>query len=279
MLIKDIVSFIILRTLISMKIYSWNVNGIRSVLQKGALQDFLMKHDPDILCLQETKAEKAQVPVDFPQYYEYWYSADKKGYAGTAVFSKKQALSITYGIPQEFVEQSLADTYGDTNREGRIIVAEFDQFYVVSVYTPNAKGDLTRLGLRQVWDNAFRRYVKHLNAKKPVIFCGDLNVAHTEDDLAQPKQNEGSHGFTKEERAGIEKLLTVGFTDTFRIFTQGNGHYSWWSHFGRAREKNLGWRIDYIVVSNALTYSVRKANIHADQKGSDHCPVSAEIVL
>lgn len=272
-------SFIIPRTLISMKIYSWNVNGVRSVLQKGALQDFLMKHDPDILCLQETKAEKAQIPVDFPQYYEYWYSADKKGYSGTAIFSKKQALSVTYGIPQEFVEQPLADTYGDTNREGRLITAEFDQFYVVSVYTPNAKGDLTRLELRQVWDSAFRHYMKHLNSKKPVIFCGDLNVAHTEEDLAHPKQNEGSHGFTKEERSGIEKLLSAGFTDTFRIFTQGNGHYTWWSHFGRAREKNLGWRIDYVIVSNALAKAVRGAFIHAEQKGSDHCPISAEINL
>ncbi|OGG58979.1 exodeoxyribonuclease III [Candidatus Kaiserbacteria bacterium RIFCSPHIGHO2_02_FULL_50_50] len=261
-----------------MKIYSWNVNGIRSVLSKGALQSFLMEHKPDVLCLQETKAEKAQVPVDFPDYYEYWYSADKKGYSGTAIFTKEQARSVTYGIPEEFVKLPLEDTYGNLNREGRVIAVELQNFYVVSVYTPNSKGDLSRLAIRSVWDDAFRAYMKHLDSSKSVIFCGDLNVAHQEDDLAQPKQNVGKHGFTNEERAGITAHLTAGFTDTFRMFTQGNGHYSWWSNFGKSRERNVGWRIDYVLVSNRIANSVKSAAIHPTVFGSDHCPVSIEML-
>jgi len=260
-----------------MKIYSWNVNGIRSVLNKGALQSFLMEHKPDVLCLQETKAEKAQVPVDFPEYYEYWYSADKKGYSGTAIFTKTQALSVVNGIPEEFVKLPLEDSYGNLNREGRIITVELENFYVVSVYTPNSKGDLSRLEIRSVWDDAFRTYMKHLDSIKPVIFCGDLNVAHQEDDLAQPKQNKGKHGFTTEERTGMDTLLEGNFTDTFRLFTQGNGHYSWWSNFGKSRERNVGWRIDYVLTSNRIAKKVAAANIHPDVIGSDHCPVSIEI--
>ena len=261
-----------------MKIYSWNVNGIRAVLNKGALQSFLMEHNPDVLCLQETKAEKAQVPVDFPEYYEYWYSADKKGYSGTAIFSKEQALRVVYGIPEEFMKLPLKDAYGNLNREGRIIAVELEKFYIVSVYTPNSKGDLTRLGIRHVWDDAFRDYMKHLDTIKPVIFCGDLNVAHQEDDLAQPKQNVGKHGFTNEERASMDEHIAAGFTDTFRIFTQGNGHYSWWSNFGKSRERNIGWRIDYILVSNRTAPKIKSAGIHPDTLGSDHCPVSIKLI-
>ncbi len=258
-----------------MNIYTWNVNGIRAVLNKGNLQEFLVKHNPDVLCLQETKAEKAQVPVDFPDYYEYWYSAEKKGYSGTAIFSKKQALSVVNGIPADIVEHyTLRDAYGDLNTEGRVITAEFHEFYVVSVYTPNTKEDLSRIPVRTAWDDAFRDYMKQLDTKKPIIFCGDLNVAHTEDDLANPKQNVGKHGFTDEERLGIAKHIDAGFTDTFRIFTQGNGHYSWWSHFAQSRARNIGWRIDYIMVSKRIAARVTHARIHADQLGSDHCPAS-----
>lgn len=263
-----------------MKIYSWNVNGIRAVWNKGLFQKFIEEHDPDILCLQETKAQQDQSQVDLAQYHEYWSSAVKKGYSGTAIFSKVKPLDVLYGFPEVIASRySMADTYGDPLHEGRVIAAEFESFYVVTVYTPNSKGDLTRLKLRhEMWDKAFLDYVKLLEQSKPVIFCGDLNVAHTEDDLANPKPNVGKHGFTDEEREGFQNFLDAGFIDTFRMFTQGNGHYSWWTHWANARARNVGWRIDYFLVSNTLKDRVAKSTIHADVMGSDHCPVSIELV-
>ncbi|MEY4932546.1 MAG: hypothetical protein RLZZ403_866 [Pseudomonadota bacterium] len=262
-----------------MKIYSWNVNGIRAVLRKGDFQSFLAKHQPDILCLQETKAERGQVEIDLPDYVEYWNSAVKKGYSGTAIFSKEQPLSVINGFPDEIsARYEFADSFGDSSSEGRVIAAEFKKFFVVTVYTPNAKDDLGRLALRhRHWDPAFLAYCKWLEKKKPVIFCGDLNVAHTEMDLANPKPNEGKKGFTVEERAGFQGFVDAGFVDTFRLFTQGNGHYSWWSHFAKSRERNVGWRIDYVLVSASLKKAVKAADIHADIMGSDHCPVSVTL--
>jgi exodeoxyribonuclease III len=262
-----------------MKIYSWNVNGIRAVLRKGEFQRFLALHSPDILCLQETKAERGQVEIDLPGYVEYWNSAVKKGYSGTAIFSKEQPLAVINGFPDEIsTRYEFADSFGDSSSEGRVIAAEFRKFFVVTVYTPNAKDDLGRLALRhQHWDPAFLAYCKWLEKKKPVVFCGDLNVAHTELDLANPKPNEGKKGFTQEERAGFQGFIDAGFVDTFRLFKQGNGHYSWWSHFAKSRERNIGWRIDYVLVSASLKQSVKSADIHADIMGSDHCPVSVTL--
>ena len=263
-----------------MKLVSWNVNGIRSIHKKGALVPFLGKVKPDIVCLQETKAEEHQSEVDLPEYEEYWNSsAGRKGYAGTAIFTKNKPLSVFLGFPEEILKKyKLADGYGDPNAEGRVIAAEYKDFFVVNVYTPNAKPDLSRLSLRhKLWDPAFLAYCKLLEKKKPVIFCGDLNVAHTPDDLANPKANEGEHGFTKEEREGIDAIVKAGFADTFRLFTKGNGHYTWWSHFSNARARNIGWRIDYIFVSKGLSTQVRHAHIHPDVLGSDHCPVSLEL--
>ncbi len=240
---------------------------------------FIKKYQPDILCLQETKAEQHQSVIDLPDYEEYWNSAIKKGYSGTAIFTKHKPLSIILGFPKEIEKKyKLADKYGDPNTEGRITTAEFKDYYVVSVYTPNAKDDLSRIPLRhKQWDPAFLEFVKSLEKKKPVIFCGDLNVAHTADDLARPKENEGLKGFTKEESEGIQKVIDSGFVDTFRIFTKGNGHYSWWSHFANARARNVGWRIDYIFVSSKLAKKVKSAKIFPEVLGSDHCPVAVEI--
>lgn len=263
-----------------MKVYSWNVNGIRAVLKKGLLQPFMDAHQPDILCLQETKAERGQVEIDLPGYHEYWNSAVKKGYSGTAIFSKREPLAVINGFPDDFANRfTFADELQrDSAVEGRVITAEYDKFYVVTVYTPNAKDDLSRLPLRhQHWDPAFLAYCQLLQAKKPVIFCGDLNVAHTELDLAHPKPNRGKKGFTDEERAGFQNFVDAGFVDTFRMFTQGNGHYSWWSNFSKARERNVGWRIDYFMVSQQLRGEVQGAAIHADVMGSDHCPVSVTL--
>ena len=260
-----------------MKVYSWNVNGIRAVLRKGTFQSFLAEHKPDILCLQETKAERGQVEIDLPGYHEYWNSAVKKGYSGTAIFSKQEPLKVTNGFPKSFTNryQFADELERDSADEGRVITAEYADFHVVTVYTPNAKEDLSRLALRhQHWDPAFLAYCKLLEKKKPVIFCGDLNVAHTELDLTNPKPNRGKKGFTDEEREGFQNFVDAGFVDTFRIFTQGNGHYSWWSHFAKSRDRNIGWRIDYVLVSEALKKSVKTAQIHADVLGSDHCPVS-----
>lgn len=263
-----------------MKIHSWNVNGIRAVLKKNFFYPYLQAHQPDILCLQETKAERGQVEVDLPDYFEYWNSAVKKGYSGTAIFTKTEPLSVTNDFPNNIIEKyELApDAFGNPLEEGRIIAAEFEKFYVVTVYTPNAKDDLGRLSLRHdKWDPAFLAYCKQLEQKKPVVFCGDLNVAHTELDLANPKPNRGKKGFTDEERAGFQHFVDAGFVDTLRLFKQGNGHYSWWSHFANARARNIGWRIDYVLVSDVLRANVKAADIHADILGSDHCPVSVTL--
>ncbi len=263
-----------------MKIYSWNVNGIRAVLKKGDLQKFIKEHDPDILCLQETKAERGQVEADFPQYEEYWCSAERKGYSGTAIFTKHSPEAVYLGLPEDIVKQfNLADEYGDTSKEGRVTTLEFEGFFVSTVYTPNAKDDLSRIPMRQAWDPAYLTYMKRLQEQKPVIFCGDLNVAHTELDLARPKENEGKKGFTEEERTGLTAYVEAGFVDTFRLFEKQNGHYTWWSHWGGARERNVGWRIDYVFASSDLTSLIKSARIHPEVMGSDHCPVSLDIAL
>lgn len=263
-----------------MKIYSWNVNGIRAVINKGEFGKFIEQHQPDILCLQETKARKDQVEIDLPDYTEYWNSALKGGYGGTAIFSKTPAINVVFNIPDDIASKyDLADTYGNTNDEGRVLAAEFDDFWVISVYTPNSKNKLERLDLRtKQWDKAFLEYMQELEKQKPVIFCGDLNVAHTEIDLARPDDNHHSHGFTDEERAGFDAIVTSGFLDTFRLFNKESGHYTWWTHWANARARNVGWRIDYVVASKALKERIKTASIHADQMGSDHCPVSIEIV-
>jgi len=263
-----------------MKLYSWNVNGIRAVWNKGAFQEFIEQHDPDVLCLQETKAQPDQSPVDLPDYEEYWFSAIKKGYSGTAIFSKTKPLIVINGFPQDIIKKYkvTGDVYGNPNDEGRVMAAEFDDFYVLTVYTPNAKDDLSRVALRhKQWDPAFLAYIKQLEKKKPVLACGDLNVAHTEDDLARPKPNVGKKGFTDEEREGFQNFVNSGLIDTFRMFTKGNGHYTWWSHFAKARERNVGWRIDYWLASKSLKSKIKSAKIHADVMGSDHCPISIEV--
>lgn len=260
-----------------MKIYSWNVNGIRAVLKKNAFQPFMTQHSPDILCLQETKANRDQVEIDLPDYHEYWNSAVKKGYSGTAIFSKQEPIQVTNGFPHEFAKRyEFADELErDSADEGRVIAAEYERFFLVTVYTPNAKEDLSRLNLRhQHWDPAFLAYCKLLEETKPVIFCGDLNVAHTELDLANPKSNRGKKGFTDEEREGFQAFVDAGFVDTLRLFKEGNGHYTWWSHFANSRARNIGWRIDYVLVSESLRDAVIAAEIHPDVMGSDHCPVS-----
>ena len=265
-----------------MKIISWNVNGIRAVHKKGLFVPFVEKYKPDLLCLQETKAQEDQSEVDLLEYSEYWNSAERKGYSGTAIFAKKSPLSILLGLPESITKKYDWDEngYGDPNTEGRVTTLEYDDFYIVTVYTPNSKDDLSRVGLRhKQWDPAFLSYVKELDKKKPVIFCGDLNVAHTEDDLARPKDNIGKKGFTKEEREGIQNMIDKNFVDTFRIFTKGNGHYTWWSHFANARVRNVGWRIDYVFVSKRLDGKAKKPLIHKDVLGSDHCPVEVDIDL
>ncbi len=265
-----------------MKIYSWNVNGIRAVIKKGTFQSFMAEHQPDILCLQETKAEQGQAVIDLPEYTEYWNSSQaKKGYSGTAIFSKQLPLSVVNDIPEDIAKTHglVADGYGSSNHEGRVIAAEYDDFYVVTAYTPNAKDDLSRIPLRQQWDAALTAYCAQLQANKPVVYCGDMNVAHTEDDLANPGPNKGKKGFTAEERAGFDNWLAAGFVDTFRLFQQGKGYYTWWSHFANARARNVGWRIDYFLVSNTLKDKVKSAEIHADVLGSDHCPVSVTLDL
>ncbi|MGE0372753.1 MAG: exodeoxyribonuclease III [Gammaproteobacteria bacterium] len=259
-----------------MKIYSWNVNGLRAVIKKNVFHPFLEAHRPDVLCLQETKAERSQIEVDLPDYQEYWNSAARKGYSGTAIFSRVAPLAVTYGFPASFDQRYVfADKAGDSATEGRVVTAEYEKCFVVSVYTPNAKEDLSRLPLRhQQWDPAFLAYCQWLEKTKPVVACGDLNVAHTELDLANPKSNRGKKGFTDEERQGFQNFIDAGFVDTLRLFKQGNGHYTWWSHFANARARNIGWRIDYVLVSGALRDAVKAADIHPDVMGSDHCPVS-----
>lgn len=264
-----------------MRIISWNVNGIRAVHKKELFVPFVNEYQPDMLCLQETKAAQHQSEVDLPEYEEYWNSAEKKGYSGTAIFTKQKPLSITLDFPEALTKKySLADEYGDPNTEGRIVAAEYEKFFLVTVYTPNAKDDLSRIPLRyKHWDPAFLDYMKLLDKQKPVIFCGDLNVAHTLDDLARPKENVGKKGFTDEEREGLQNFIDAGFVDTFRMFTQGNGHYTWWSHFAAARDRNIGWRIDYIFISDRIKGKVTTAKILPDVYGSDHCPVLLDIEL
>ena len=267
-----------------MKIYSWNVNGIRAVEKKGLFKTFLDAHQPDILCIQETKAQPEQVEANFaemyPEYEQYWHSAEKKGYSGTAIFTKLSPEVVHTGLPEDIVAKyALMDTYGDTANEGRVMVAEFDNYYVATVYTPNAKDDLSRIAMRTQWDPAFLEYMKRLHEDKPVVFCGDFNVAHTEQDLARPKANRGKKGFTAEERSGFTNVVATGFVDTFRQFHKDNGHYTWWSHFGQARERNVGWRIDYVLISETLCPLLRRAAIHSDVYGSDHCPVSVVVAL
>ncbi|HEY4477663.1 MAG TPA: exodeoxyribonuclease III [Candidatus Paceibacterota bacterium] len=262
-----------------MKIISWNINGIRAVHRKGLFVPFIQKYQPDILCLNETKAEEHQSEVDLPEYEEFWNSAEKKGYSGTAIFTKTKPISIVLDIPEKIAKKYvLKDKYGDLNKEGRVIAAEFKNFYIVSVYTPNAKPDLSRLEMRyKHWDPAFLAYVKELEKSKPVIFCGDLNVAHTPEDLTNPKANEGEHGYTKEEREGIDKIISAGFVDTFRMFEKSGGHYTWWSNWSNARARNVGWRIDYFFVSEKLKSKIKKAQILPEVMGSDHCPILIEI--
>lgn len=263
-----------------MKIVTWNVNGIRAVHKKGLFVPLVNEFKPDIICLQETKAEQHQSEVDLPEYEEYWNSAEKKGYSGTAIFTKTKPLSVLLGLPEHIVKKFKVhgDKYGDPTTEGRIVVAEYPLFFVATVYTPNSKDDLSRVPLRhKQWDPAFLAYMQELEEKKPVIFCGDLNVAHTTDDLARPKENEGLKGFTKEEREGVQAMVDAGFHDAFRLFTEGNGHYSWWSHWARARDRNIGWRIDYFFVSSKLVKQVKSCKILADVYGSDHCPVLLEL--
>lgn len=265
-----------------MKIYSWNVNGIRAVIRKDVFVPFVREHAPDVLCLQETKAQPGQAVIDLPEYEELWNSAERKGYSGTATFTRHKPIStmndFADGISEEF--GLTADDYGDPMREGRVLTAEFEHFYVVTSYVPNSKRDLTRLRLREKqWDPAMLAHLQHLERSKPVVWCGDLNVAHTEDDLANPGPNRGEHGFTDEERHGFQNFLDAGFIDTFREFTEGNGHYTWWSPMAKSRERNVGWRIDYFLISAALRPALVSAEIHADIMGSDHCPISIELDL
>jgi len=254
-----------------MKLATWNVNGIRSVLNKGALQEYVLESNPDILCLQETKAQQEQVELgmEFSEYDVYFNSAVKKGYSGTAIFTKVKPLSVTYGIGIE-----------EHDQEGRVITAEFEKFYLVTVYTPNAKRDLSRLAYRQVWEDDFLAYIKKLEETKPVIFCGDLNVAHKEIDLANPKTNVNNAGFTKEERAKFDQVVASGLVDAFRyLHPDAVGAYSWWSYMGGARARNIGWRIDYFVVSKSLAPLLKEVDIRSDVTGSDHCPVEIEVKL
>lgn len=263
-------------------LYSWNVNGIRAVIRKESLQDFMSRYQPDILCLQETKAGRDHTDIELPDGYEqYWNSATRPGYSGTALFTKLEPIKVTNGFPDGFEKKyQFADTETrDAANEGRVLTAEFDKFFLVTVYTPNAKDDLSRIPLRyEHWDPAFLAYVTELEKSKPVLFCGDLNVAYTPDDLARPKENDGKKGFTKEEREGFGNFVDAGYTDTFRMFTPtGNGHYTYWSAWGGARARNVGWRIDYFMASAGLKDKVTDAKIYADVMGSDHCPISVTI--
>lgn len=245
-----------------MKLISWNVNGLRAALDKGFLESFHAL-DAEVFCLQETKVQPGQVTLDLPGYHQYWNYAEKKGYSGTAIFTRQPALSVRYGMGVE-----------EHDREGRMITLDMGDFYLLTVYTPNAQRELTRLPYRMAWEDAFLAYLKGLEEDKPVVFCGDLNVAHEEIDLKNPKTNQQNAGFTREERDKMTALLDAGFIDTFRYFyPEQTGAYSWWSYMFHAREKNAGWRIDYWIVSQALEGRLRGAAIHPEIFGSDHCPV------
>lgn len=248
------------------KMISWNVNGLRAVVGKGFLEVF-KEMDADIFCLQETKLQEGQIELELPGYFQYWNYARKKGYSGTAMFTRQEPLAVTYGIGIE-----------EHDQEGRVITAEFPEYYVVTCYTPNSQNELARLDYRMTWEDAWRKYLKGLEQKKPVVFCGDLNVAHQEIDLKNPKTNRRNAGFTDEERGKFTELLDAGFVDTYRYFyPDQEGVYSWWSYRFRAREKNAGWRIDYFCVSEALKDRLEGAAIHTEIQGSDHCPV--ELIL
>lgn len=263
-----------------MKLYSWNVNGLRAVLRKGALNDFMSASHPDILCLQETKAKPGQAEIDYPEYLELWNSAERSGYSGTAVFTKFQPLNSRNGFPDAIINQYdwQNDHYGSPLDEGRIQTIEYAPFYLVNVYVPNSKRDLSRLSLREkLWDPALLTYLKALETNKPVVICGDFNAAHTPLDLARPKDNERNAGFTEEERQGVKNLLSAGFVDTFRYFYPSVQRYSWWSHWAHARERNIGWRIDYFFISESLLPHLKSADIHEQFMGSDHCPVSIDL--
>ncbi len=248
-----------------MKFISWNVNGIRAVIKKG-FYDFMDEYNPDIICIQETKAHKEQVDLKLPNYpYQYWNSAVKKGYSSTAIFSKKEPLNIINDMGIE-----------EHDQEGRIITLEFEKYYLVTVYTPNSKRELLRLDYRKIWDKDFLTYMKKLEKVKPVIFCGDLNVAHTEIDLKNPKTNHFNPGFTDEERRGFTNIVNNGFIDTFREFNKQGGHYTWWSYMFQARAKDIGWRIDYFCISESLKSKLKDSYILKDVMGSDHAPIVME---
>ncbi len=249
-----------------MKFISWNVNGLRACMNKGFMDTFNTLN-ADIFCLQETKMQPHQLELNLEGYHQFWNSAEKKGYSGTAIFTKEKPLRESYGLGIE-----------EHDHEGRVITLEFDKFYMVCVYTPNSKRALERLSYRMTWEDAFRNYLLHLNERKPVVMCGDLNVAHTEIDLKNPKTNHKNAGFTDEEREKMTQLLQAGFTDTFRyLYPDRTGIYSWWSYMRKARENNAGWRIDYFIVSNSLQNKIVNADIHNEFYGSDHCPVSLEL--
>lgn len=251
----------------SRKLISWNVNGLRACVSKGNFYDFVQQENPDVLCLQETKLQAGQIEMDLPGYHQYWNYAEKKGYSGTAIFTKEEPLSVTYGIGIE-----------EHDHEGRVITLEYPEYYLITVYVPNSKEHLERLEYRQVWEDAFLAYVKKLEETKPVIYCGDLNVAHKEIDLKNPKTNRGHAGFTDEERAKMTAALDSGLVDTWRYFyPDREGVYSWWSYRFHAREKNTGWRIDYFIVSAALKDRLESAEIYTEVFGSDHCPVGLVI--
>ena len=251
-----------------MKFISWNVNGLRACVTKG-FKDFFNDIDADIFCVQETKLQEGQIDFAPEGYHAYWNYAEKKGYSGTAIFTKKEPISVTYGLGID-----------EHDKEGRLITLEFDDFYFETVYVPNSKQELLRLDYRMVWEDDFREYMLKLNEKKPVVFCGDLNVAHNEIDLKNPKTNHKNAGFTDEERSKMTALLDSGFTDTFRYFyPDKEGIYSWWSYRFKAREKNAGWRIDYFITSNSLNDKLQDAKIHTEIMGSDHCPVELDIDL
>lgn len=263
-----------------MRIFSWNVNGLRAGLKKGTFLPFITTERPDILCLQETKAKIHQVEIDLPDYTEYWNSAERAGYSGTAIFSKPPTLSYCTEFNPEFTTQAnwQTDQYGCPLTEGRLQIAEYEHFFLVNVYVPNSKRDLSRLQLRQnIWDPALLNQLRALEQVKPIVVCGDFNAAHTEIDIARPKQNLHNAGFTTEERQGVTNLLAAGFVDTFRTLHPSEQRYTWWAQWGHARENNVGWRIDYFFISKSLLPNLKSAEIHEHIRGSDHCPVSIEL--
>ena len=263
-----------------MRLFSWNVNGLRAGLKKGTFLEFLQQQSPDLLCLQETKAKPNQVEIDLPDYQEYWNSAERAGYSGTAIFSKAPALSYASEYDHTIVDHYdwQNDRYGCPLQEGRLQIAEFTHFYLVNVYVPNSKPDLSRLGLREkIWDPALLDQLKLLEQTKPIVICGDFNAAHTPIDLARPQQNTHNAGFTAEERQGISNLIAAGFIDTFRALHPDTQRYTWWSHWGNARANNVGWRIDYFFISPKLLPHLKSAEIYEQTLGSDHCPISIEL--